>query len=97
MNLIDFRNIFIAKLSGIAEYKNENEIWCKERGVDVTIEFLNNSIFFVKVRRYYNNGNKFWEQNYKVGERHGKYICWFEDGNKNLEENYQNGKLIKTY
>ena len=36
---------FIAKLSGIAEYKTPNEIWWEtERGDKITIEFINNSM-----------------------------------------------------
>jgi len=94
MNQQDFENAFIAKLSGIAEYKNENEIWWECNGTRVTIEFLNDSASFTKVREYYKSGNKQWERNYQNGLLHGKYIRWFEDGNKSLEENYQNGKLI---
>jgi len=93
MNQQDFENAFIAKLSGIVEYKNKNEIWWEDNEHKVTIEFLNDSASFTKVRTYYDNGNIQWEKNYQNDKQHGEYIEWYENGNKNLEENYQNDKL----
>ena len=76
MDQQDFENVFIAKLSGIAEYKNKNEMWYENNENKVTIEFLNDSISIVKVRKYYENGNKKWVENYLNGKRHGKFISW---------------------
>ena len=92
MNQQDFENAFIAKLSGIVEYKNENEMWWEDNERKVTIEFLNDSASSAKVREYYKNGNIQWEADYQNGKLHGKYIVWDVNGNKLWEDNYQNGK-----
>jgi len=97
MNQQDFENAFIAKLSGIVEYKNENEMWWEDNEHKVTIEFLNDSAFSAKVREYYKNGNIRWEYDYRNGKLHGKYIRWYENGNKQWEYDYQNGKLHGKY
>jgi len=44
------------------------------------------------VREYYKNGNKWWEQEYQNGKRHGKSIGWYKNGNKSWKIEYQNGK-----
>ena len=97
MNQQDFKNAFIAKLSGIVGYKNENEIWWEDNGTRITIEFLNDSASFVKVREYYKSGNKQWGADYQNGKLHGEYIEWFNNGNKESEAFYQNGKLHGKY
>jgi antitoxin component YwqK of YwqJK toxin-antitoxin module len=74
---------FIAKLSGIAEYKNPNEIWWEnEYGNKITIEFINNSVSNVIVRGYYENGNKKYEVEYQNGKLNGRTIYWYKNGDK---------------
>ena len=86
------QDAFIAKLSGIAEYKNPNEIWWEnEWGDKLTIEFIDNSISSFIVRRYYACGNKSYEAEYQNGESHGKETRWYKNGNKSYEREYQNG------
>jgi antitoxin component YwqK of YwqJK toxin-antitoxin module len=86
---------FIAKLSDIVEYKNPNEIWWKnEWGHKITIEFVDNSVSSSVVRRYYENGNNWYEREYQNGQLHGKATWWYENGNKDCEKEYQNGNLI---
>ena len=86
---------FIAKLSGIAEYKNPNEIWWEEQwGNKISIEFIDNSISNFISKKYYQNGNKLYEVEYRNGIQHGKAIGWYKNGNKAFEVEYQNGNLI---
>ena len=94
INKQTFHDVYIAKLSGIAEYKNEKEMW-REDSDDgkFTIEFIDDSISKVIVRLYHENGNKYWERNYADGKLHGKHIGWYEIGNKRWEENYVDGIL----
>ena len=92
-----FKDAYIAKLTGIAEYKNENEIWWDSGlWVDskITIEFLNNSIDIAVVRHYYPNGIKKWEANYEYGVLHGACSNWYIDGVKAWENVYDNGECI---
>jgi uncharacterized protein len=84
---------FIAKLSGIAEYKNEKEIWWKESNLKFTIEFLNDSVSNVILRSYYYTGIKREETNYKNGKVNGKHISWYQNGQKFMETNYKNDKM----
>ena len=93
MNQQIIKDAFIAKLSGIAEHKNDKEIWWEDlHGNKVTIEFVNNSIGIVIVRLYHDNGNK-WEQRvYKDGKLNGKCLGWYNNGSKMCVENYKNNK-----
>jgi len=54
-----------------------------------SIEWLDNNKY--KLIRYYENGNRHYEERYKNGVLHGKYIVWYENGNKYLEQEYKNG------
>jgi hypothetical protein len=55
MNGQIFRDAYIAKLTGIVEYKNDKQIWWKDdEGNKITIEFVDNSISKVIVK-FYNN------------------------------------------
>ena len=93
-----FKDAYIAKLTGIAEYKNENEIWWENPDCEwrMTIEFVDNSISFTKVR-YYKDGNKRVEENRINGKLNGKYISWHEDGSKCREQNFVDGRLNGTW
>jgi len=42
---------------------------------------------------YYKNGNKEYEEVYKDGKEHGKWIWWHENGVKSCETDYKYGKL----
>lgn len=43
--------------------------------------------------KYFSNGQKEWEFNYKNGRREGKFYRWYKNGQKSYEENYKNGEL----
>ena len=55
-----------------------------------------NRIEIVKKERYYQNGQKREEGNYKDGEEHGLWIEWYKNGQKKSEKNYKDGRLINT-
>jgi antitoxin component YwqK of YwqJK toxin-antitoxin module len=42
--------------------------------------------------KYYDNGEKKAEINYKDGRLHGLTTCWYENGQKKGEVNFKNGK-----
>lgn len=48
---------------------------------------------------FYENGQKFSEQNYKDGKRDGLYTSWHENGQKMEERTYKDGKAdgLKTF
>jgi len=43
---------------------------------------------------YWDNGNKWYEENYKNGIQDGKQYWWYGDGELEYEWNYKDGKLI---
>jgi len=47
-----------------------------------------------KLTRWYENGQKKSEQNFKDGELDGKVTYWNKDGAINREEYYENGVLV---
>jgi len=46
-----------------------------------------------KLTRWYENGQKSLEANYKDGDLDGKWTEWYENGQKSLEANYKDGDL----
>ena len=92
--MIDFHSAYLSILAGIAEYKNDKEIWWEdEYGGNITVEFVDNSSVNVVVRRYWANGNKYWKAEYREGKQHGKSIGRYENGNKWWEKEYHQGQL----
>jgi len=101
-NMINLHDILTAQISGIAEYKNEKEIWWKnDVGSPITVEIINTSTEEYKIRRYYKNGTKHWERDYVKGQLHGKHIEWYKNGTKSQETDYvkgqSHGKHIEWY
>lgn len=47
---------------------------------------------FIKYERWWENGNKNFEQNYKNEKLDGKQYYYYENGNAESEQNYKNGK-----
>ena len=48
--------------------------------------------------KYYRNGNKQYDKNYKLDTLVGKYIEYFQNGNVDMEGSYnEKGLLIGTY
>jgi len=45
-----------------------------------------------KSTRWYENGQKEFEGNYKDGKLDGKWTLWHENGQKSAEVNYKDGK-----
>lgn len=53
-----------------------------------------NSIPFTgKIVRYWPNGKKRAESEYRDGKKHGKEITWYENGQKQAESEYRDGQL----
>lgn len=65
-----------------------------EDGDYIFIVFPYNNLEYVLVRRYWGNGQKYWEEEYRNGQLHGKVLCWDGNGQKYWEAECQNGKLI---
>ena len=89
---------FIEMLSGIAEYKNDNEVRVKIGAVKnhFTIEFEGESSEAI-VRSYYRNGQMRFKVRYKNYVRNGPYIEWSPDGNIIQEGNYFSGRRAGTF
>jgi len=89
-----FNDVFVLYLSGAAKMYNDKEIECKDKyGCDITIEFPILSPTYAIVRRYWKNGNKRQEEEYRNGKQHGKDTGWYMGGNKMWEFEYKNNKL----
>ena len=118
----DVYDTFILYLAGVADMKNEKEIWSKnEYGTRITFEFptgnpaefyyvrgyfadgklmmlkeVRNDCYLEKCTFWYDNGQKYWEQNFINALPHGQYIRWDRDGKVIFDEEYKEGKLVKV-
>jgi len=89
-----------AYLAGLTTKLNEKEIWWQnESGFKVTVELVDTDSEQYIVRRYYDNGNLWWQDNYCKDKRHGSCIDYLENGDLLSVYVYENGKTIsrKTY
>jgi antitoxin component YwqK of YwqJK toxin-antitoxin module len=60
------------------------------------VTYVNESL--TKIEYWYENGNKYFDYNYKKGFFDGRQLFWHEDGSIATEEYYEDGKLInKVY
>ena len=50
---------------------------------------------FKMEREYYENGQIWYEGNYKDGKREGKWTEYYENGQIEWEENYKDGELVE--
>lgn len=88
------KDAYIAKLSGIVEYKNDKEMWWESFiGTMFTIEFIENSIDNAIIRSYHANDQVYQIMPLKNGVAHGKFIVFFGDGSVHWEDDYENGVL----
>lgn len=86
----------VALLSGLTT-KTGNEIYWKDKfDQDITIEIIDIEQEEYIVRTYYENGQKWWETEYRNGQRHGKDIGWYKNGQKYREVEYKNDKLVRS-
>jgi len=81
---MNYKDLLILKLSGIARWKNNKEIIVPKDIVDrsghpCTCEFLEVSGGYV-LRGYYKNGNIHWQEEYQNGRKSSIFSCWHEDG-----------------
>ena len=93
----DFHEAFVAHLSGIADMNGEKEIWWEDKYDDeITIEFVYDNIFWPHaiVRRYYFDGSKKWEGEYREGRMHGPVTWWDKEGKISQEETWEYGYKI---
>ena len=92
------KNAFIEILSGIAKYHKDGGVITKdEHGNSITISFPTCLPSCAIIRKYYKNGQKWWEAEYQNGQKHGKSIGWhYENGQKRYKREYQKGKLINA-
>lgn len=88
---------FIEILSGIAERRNENEIYYRNDKFKklATIEFVEGDSTHIIFRHYYENGKKKSEHEWMNGKQHGNDFGWYEDGSKHWERKFSYGKLIQ--
>ena len=88
---------FIMILSGIADRRNENEIYYRSDKFNklATIEFVDGSSKHIIFRQYYENGIKKSECEWADGKQHGKDLGWYEDGAIHWERKFVKGKLKK--
>ena len=63
----------------------------------VTEYHKQNGVLDGKWTRWYSNGNKAEEGNYKNGKRNGKWNGWYRSDKKNYSCIYENGKRAGTY
>ena len=85
---------FIEILSGIAQHKNENEIYYRDDKFNklATIEFLDGSSHII-FRQYYENGQKKSECHWVDYKQDGDDLGWYENGNKHWERKFSVGKM----
>jgi len=88
--------LFIRVLSGIADYKNNNEIYYRDDKFNklATIEFVDGSATHIILRYYYENGNKKSEHEWVDNKQHGNDTGWYENGKKHWERKFVSGKLV---
>jgi antitoxin component YwqK of YwqJK toxin-antitoxin module len=80
----------IALLSGLTHTTGKEIHWEDKFGDPITVEPVDIENCKYIVRHYYKNGNKYWEEEYQKGQKHGKSFGWHENGNKYWEHEYQN-------
>ena len=88
---------FIMILSGIAERRNENEIYYRNDKFNklATLEFVDGDSSHIIFRHYYDNGNLKSEHEWVDGKQNGRDCGWYEDGSKRWEREFSNGRMIK--
>ena len=96
---MNYKQLLILSLSNITKYKNEAEMIIPEEmredfGWHQTCELLGDGKYIL--RRYWENGQPAWKEEYQNGRRHGRAILWWEDGNKRWEDEWKNGKFIRN-
>jgi len=97
-NFISLKNFKIPFIVDNGLYFNKEIVYNNklEEGILIN-EKLNASNSRVAIKEgfwiyYYENGNKYLEENFKNGICEGLWIEWYENGNKMSEGNYENGK-----
>jgi len=82
-----------ALLSCITAYKpgTKEILWQNEYGSDITIEVIDTKTESYVIRRYYENGQPYYEHNYISGLKHGVSKAWHNNGQISCEHNYQDG------
>lgn len=88
--------VFILMLSGVAECRNENEIYYRTDKFNklATIEFVDGSSDHIIFRHYFDNGNQKSEHEWVGGKQHGKDCGWYENGTKRWVRKFKKGKLV---
>jgi hypothetical protein len=94
MNQQDFENVLISQLSGIAEMKNEREVWWQDGCLKVTVELADRTISGkVIVREYWKNGNVREEEVYPSGlQNNSEALAFYRDGSKHYKRMRVNGR-----
>ena len=97
--MITYKNLLILKLSHLTEWKNDKEMYmpndmvCYD-GAFFTCEFLGDRRYVL--RGYYENGDIWWERNYKDGKLHGRTILRYVGGKKYWEDIWEDGGLVEV-
>ena len=92
-----YKDLLILKISEIAEWYNEKEMFIPRDMISTwiwedwfyTCEFLGDGLHIF--RRYHKDGSKLEEDGYKYELPHGKYIKWLRNGDKRFEKEYKDG------
>ncbi len=78
-------------VSDVIEYHNDEVIPKIIRVYDISID---NIVSSYKEIKFYSNGQKRVEIDYKDGKQNGLLTEWYENGQKSFEETYKNGYEI---
>jgi predicted DNA-binding WGR domain protein len=87
---------FIMILSGIAERRNDREIYYRKDKFNkcATIEFVSGGAEHIMLRHYYENGQIKSEHEWRDGKQDGVDLGWYEDGRKHWERQFSAGRLV---
>jgi antitoxin component YwqK of YwqJK toxin-antitoxin module len=96
MNIKNLLFVIIAAfaLSSCSDKPEEEIVSSFPNGTPSLINYYKwygDSKMIVKEVRYYQNGEKQYEGEYKNGEKHGLWVSWFENGEKWSEANFADG------
>jgi len=80
---ITYKQLLVLKLSGVIEWLNEREMIIPRDTINWpghhhTCEFFGDGRY--TLRRYYENGRLYWEQEFLRDKPYGKYVEYCKDG-----------------
>jgi len=93
---MNYKQLLILSLSGVAEWLNETEMIIPEEmrkdfSHAASCEFLGDGKCILC--RYHGSGKLYWKIEYQNGRRHGFSFGWYENGRLHWKIEYQNNQL----